>query len=124
MRSALHKSYSLVELLELIDDLEKIQVIQSLSKKEKDVVSALERATDSYNELTESQLIAITKIPKRTIIRILKRLELLKIIFTYRDVCKFVSLNPVFLEKKDLYRAIRLNAIRLHRVEGALADVR
>jgi predicted transcriptional regulator len=67
-------------------------VFSLLSKNERGVVTVLGKAA---HPLSLSELNVNVKCHYRTLKRVVRRLEDKKIVFTFRDVIKVVSLNPV-----------------------------
>jgi Uncharacterized protein conserved in bacteria len=110
------KRYNIIDLIELVDDLERITIIEALSDTERKILQALSDS-DYYNTLTQPELMQITKIPERTLIRLVKKLEALGLILTFRDAIKVIGLNPALMQKKDIFRAVRLNMLRIKALE-------
>lgn len=115
------KRYNIFELIELIDDLDRIALIEALSDTEKKILNALGDA--DYNSLTQPELLSITKIPERTLIRLVKKLESFGLLLTLRDAIKVIGLNPALMQKKDIYRAVRLNLLRIVKLEEKVAEL-
>jgi len=112
------ETYNIVEMTELVDDLEKMITIEMLSNTEKKIIVALSEA--DYNYLSLPELKKITHIPNRTLKRLVMKLESFHIVQSVRDVVKFVELNPSFLKKREIFKWVRLNAIRIGRLEKTL----
>jgi len=112
--------YNIIEMIELVDDLEKMISIEMLSNTEKKIIIALSEA--DYNYLSLPELEKITNIPNRTLKRLVVKLESFHIIQSVRDVVKFVELNPSFLKKREIFKWVRLNAIRIGRLEKTLGE--
>ena len=114
------ETYNIVEMTELVDDLEKMITIEMLSNTEKKIIVALSEA--DYNYLSLPELKKITHIPNRTLKRLVMKLESFHIVQSVRDVVKFVELNPSFLKKREIFKWVRLNAIRIGRLEKTLVE--
>ena len=114
------ETYNIVEMTELVDDLEKMITIEMLSNTEKKIIVALSEA--EYNYLSLPDLQKRTKIPYITLKRLVMKLESFHIVQSVRDVVKFVELNPSFLKKKEIFKWVRLNAIRIGRLEKTLVE--
>ena len=109
------KRYNIFDLIELIDDLDRLRIIELLSNTEKKILNALGDA--DYNQLTQPELEKVTGIPPRTLKRLVPKLESFRLIFTFRDAIKVIGLNPALMQKKDIYRAVRLNLLRIAKLE-------
>jgi len=114
------ETYNIVEMTELVDDLEKMITIEMLSNTEKKIIVALSEA--EYNYLSLPDLQKRTKIPYITLKRLVMKLESFHIVQSVRDVVKFVELNPSFLKKREIFKWVRLNAIRIGRLEKTLVE--
>ena len=109
------RDYNIVDMSEMVDDLERLFTIESLSDTEKKIIVALSEA--DYNYLTLEHLQKRTRIPMRTLVRLVMKLEGFGILSSIRDVVKFVYLNPALLKKREIFHWVRLNAIRIGKLE-------
>jgi Transcriptional regulator len=109
------KRYNIFELLELIDDLDKVTVIEALSDTEKKILNTL--SNSDYGTLTLPEIEKLTGIPNRTLRRLINKFETLGLVTSFRDAIKVIIINPAFLQKKDIYRAVRLNLLRIEKLE-------
>lgn len=115
------KRYNIFELLEMIDDLDKIVIIENLSDNERKLLSHL--ADCDYQEATLPDLQKVTGIPYITLKRVVQKLDALGLVTTFRDAIKMVILNPALLQKKDIYKDVRRNLLRIQNLEERVTDL-
>lgn len=99
----LKKDLNYLKFLEMVDMIEKIDIAKFLNKTQRKIIERIKK--DGY--VSQKQLLSELKIPERTLIENVKKLEEGGLVFTRRSSTKFIYLNPGIYYFQDFLKLTR-----------------